>query len=40
MVKMSSSCPGQPKWASEVDVYLRNGSTPSVVGIERFDPSD
>jgi len=40
MVKLSSSCPDQPKWTSEVDVYLQNGPAPSVVGIERFDPQD
>jgi len=40
MVKLSSSCPGQPKWTSEVDVYLRNDPAPSVVGIERLDPQN
>jgi hypothetical protein len=38
MVKLSSSCPDQPKWTSEVHVYLRNGPVPEVVGIERLDP--
>ena len=35
MVRISTVCPDQPAWRSSVDVYLRNGSTPSVVGVER-----
>ena len=38
MVRITSSCAEQPTWASAVDVYLRNGDAPSVVGIERADP--
>ena len=38
MVRITSSCLGQPTWASAVNVYLRNGDAPSVVGIERADP--
>ena len=38
MVKLSTRCPDQPKWMSEVDVYLRNRPVPSLVGIERHDP--
>jgi hypothetical protein len=38
MVRISSNCPAQPKWKSAVEVYLRNGSSPSVVGIERAGP--
>jgi hypothetical protein len=38
MVRLSTRCPDQPKWRSEVDVYLRNHTVPSLVGIERHDP--
>ena len=38
MVRLSSSCSDQPAWVSAVDVYVRNGNSPSVVGIERHDP--
>ena len=38
MVRISSRCAGQPRWASAVDVYDRNGAAASVVGIERADP--
>jgi hypothetical protein len=38
MLKLSTHCPEQPKWKSEVDVFLRNGPVPSLVGIERHDP--
>jgi hypothetical protein len=38
MVKLSTRCADRPKWRSEVDVYLRNRSFPSLVGIERHDP--
>ena len=39
MVRVTSNCSDQPAWHSAVDVYLRNGDAPSVVGIERADPS-
>ena len=39
-VRVSSLCPGQPKWKTSVDVYLRNGAHPQVVGIERQEPSE
>ena len=38
MVRITSNCLEQPAWASAIDVYLRNGGTPSVVGVERQDP--
>jgi len=37
LVKLSSSCPGQPAWTSEVDVYVRMNSM-QVVGVERHEP--
>ena len=40
MVRISTVCPDQPAWRSSVDVYLRNGSTPSVVGVERETPAN
>ena len=39
MVKLASSCIDQPKWTSEVRVFLRNSGTPTVVGVERDDPA-
>ena len=36
MVKLSTSCPAQPNWTSEVRVFIRNGN--EVVGIERNAP--
>ncbi len=38
MVKLSTSCPAQPAWASEVRVFVRNGADPEVVGVERDEP--
>ena len=38
MVRISTVCADQPAWRSSVDVYLRNGETPSVVGVERETP--
>jgi len=35
MVRIVSENPQQPLWKSEIDVYIRNGSRPEVVGIER-----
>ena len=35
MVRISSNCPQQPEWAKPVAVYLRNGASPQIVGIER-----
>ncbi len=40
MVRISTLCPDQPAWKSSVDVYLRNGSTPTVVGVERETPTN
>jgi hypothetical protein len=40
MVRISSLCSGQPKWASPIDVYLRNGAEPIVVGLERQEPAE
>ena len=39
VVRISSQCQSQPNWTSDVDVYLRNGGSVSVVGVERADPS-
>jgi hypothetical protein len=39
MVKLSTNCPTQPTWRSEVRVYVRNGDQMRVVGIERDAPS-
>jgi hypothetical protein len=38
MARITSDCPGQPSWSLGVDVYLRNGATLSVVGVERETP--
>ena len=38
MVRVRSHCADQPRWTSAVDIYVRNGSESSVVGIERADP--
>ncbi len=38
MVRIQSNCEGRPKWSSPIDVYLRNGDSLSVVGVERADP--
>lgn len=38
MVRISTVCADQPAWRSSVDVYLRNGATPTVVGVERETP--
>ncbi len=38
MVRVRSTCPGQPAWESAVDAYLRHGDATTVVGIERSDP--
>lgn len=38
MVRILTVCADQPAWRSSVDVYLRNGATPTVVGVERETP--
>ncbi len=35
LVRIRTDSPQQPRWRSEVRVYLRNGNAPTVVGIER-----
>jgi hypothetical protein len=35
MVRIRTICPGEPRWRSSVDVYLRMDGGPTVVGIER-----
>jgi hypothetical protein len=35
MVRIRTSCPGEPRWRLSVDVYLRMDEGPTVVGIER-----
>jgi len=35
MVHIASLCSAQPAWKFPVAVYIRNGSSPSIVGIER-----
>ena len=40
MVRISTVCADQPAWRSSVDVYLRNGATPTVVGVERETPAN
>ncbi len=39
MARLSSSCAGQPEWASAVEVYLKSAGDMNVVGIERALPS-
>ena len=38
VVRISSECAGQPNWTSDVDVYIRNSESASVVGVDRADP--
>ena len=38
MVRLTSRCDGQSTWASAIDVFLRNGPDPRVVGVDRTDP--
>ncbi len=38
LLQVRSECSDQPNWRSEVRIYLRNGPTLEVVGIERDDP--
>jgi hypothetical protein len=38
MVSLTSRCAGQPSWTSAVEVFLRNGAEPTVVGVDRADP--
>ena len=38
LAQLRSECSDQPKWRSDVRVYLRKSPTLEVVGIERDDP--
>ena len=40
MVRIATACDGFPAWQKPVEVYLRNGRTPDVVGIERLPEDD
>jgi hypothetical protein len=35
MVRIETVAPGQPAWAKKVDVYVRNGPSKTVVGVQR-----
>ena len=35
MVRLSTRAPGVPNWRRSVDVYIRLGTAPAVVGVER-----
>jgi hypothetical protein len=35
MVRIETVAPGQPAWAKKVDVYIRNGPSKAVVGVQR-----
>ena len=39
MVRMASRCDGHTSWASAVEVFLRGGAEPTVVGVDRADPA-
>ena len=38
MVRLRSRCAGQPGWTSLVEIFLRHGPDPTVVGVDRADP--
>ena len=39
VVRLTSQCEGQPSWSSAVEVFLRSGAEPTVVGVDRADPA-
>ncbi|MEE2637327.1 MAG: hypothetical protein VYE68_08870 [Acidobacteriota bacterium] len=38
VLRLSSLCVGQPNWTSGIDVFLRNGTELTIVGVERLHP--
>ena len=39
IVRLTSHCARQPSWSSAVEVFVRGGSEPTVVGVDRGDPT-